>query len=78
MASDPHRSRPPQRVPSRRRSVYGLVNRVSRPSRLPAVSTQWHVDSPYSLTVAGAAPDSPIEDFTGFPFHPSPAWPTDS
>jgi hypothetical protein len=36
------------------------------------------MDSPYSLTVAGAAPDSSTEDFTDFPFHPLAARPMDS
>jgi|SRR5580693_9526532 hypothetical protein len=58
-------------VSPRRRSVYGLVSGAI-PAESPShADAQWHDDSPYSLTVAGAAPELTFVVFTGFPFHPS-------
>lgn len=74
----PHRSRPPQRVPSRRRSVYGLVNRASRPSRLPARDHAVAQRLALFTYRCGGSVGLIPEDLTDFPFHPSAARPMDS
>ena len=73
----------PHRLPTATRAVTPQVGIRAREPLIPAespshASAQWHDDSPYSLTVAGAAPDSPIQSFTGFPFHPPAERPADS
>jgi hypothetical protein len=70
-------------LPTATRAAASQVGIRARERGIPAESpshaeAQWHEDSPYSLTVAGAAPDLPFEVFTGFPFHPPAARPADS
>jgi hypothetical protein len=52
---------PPQPVPPRRRSVYGLVSGTFRPSRLPTPIAQWHQDLDYlTYRCGGSAGLNPV------------------
>jgi hypothetical protein len=66
-----HRCCPPQHVPPRCRSVYGLVSGNTRPSRLPTLDAQWLKDLAYlTYRCGGSAGINLATGFTGFPFHP--------
>jgi hypothetical protein len=73
-AARPHsaRSRPPQRVPLRLRSVYGLVSGMFPPNRLPAPASavaSWF--SSTHLPLRGQRRIGFLETAPDFPFHPS-------
>ena len=65
----PHRCRPPQHVPLRRRSVYGLVSGTILPGRLPTPKRSGIVTRLLLTYRCGGSAGLAFVGFTGFPFH---------
>jgi hypothetical protein len=65
-----HRRCPPQHVPPRCRSVYGLVSGRS-PAKSPShAEAQWHRDLAQLTYRCGGSAGLDLCGLTGFPFHP--------
>jgi len=65
----PHRCCPPQHVPLRRRSVYGLVSGTVLPGRLPTPKRSGIVTRLLLTYRCGGSAGLAFVGFTGFPFH---------
>jgi len=65
----PHRCCPPQHVPLRRRSVYGLVSGTLLPGRLPTPKRSGIVTRLLLTYRCGGSAGLAFVGFTGFPFH---------
>jgi len=65
----PHRCCPPQHVPLRRRSVYGLVSGTFLPGRLPTPKRSGIVTRLLLTYRCGGSAGLALVGFTGFPFH---------
>ena len=65
----PHRCCPPQHVPLRRRSVYGLVSGTILPGRLPTPKRSGIVTRLLLTYRCGGSAGLAFVGFTGFPFH---------
>jgi hypothetical protein len=65
----PHRCCPPQHVPLRRRSVYGLVSGTILPGRLPTPKRSGIMTRLLLTYRCGGSAGLAFVSLTGFPFH---------